>query len=108
MQISDIKVRKTFEEGPLKAIVSVTFDNELAVHDVKIIYAKEKLFLIMPSRKNLDGTYKDIVHPINSDFRMKLESAILSSYNDALEAQKNPPAVTTVSEDVSEDVSEEE
>ena len=89
MEISDIKVRKTFDEGPLKAIVSVTFDNELAVHDVKIIYAKEKLFLIMPSRKNLDGTYKDIVHPINSDFRLKLESAILAEYNNVIEAQRN-------------------
>ena len=89
MEISDIKVRKTFDEGPLKAIVSVTFDNELAVHDVKIIYAKEKLFLIMPSRKNADGTYKDIVHPINSEFRLKIESAILASYHAALETQKN-------------------
>ena len=89
MEISDIKIRKTFEEGPLKAIVSVTFDNELVVHDVKIIYAKEKLFLIMPSRKNPDGTYKDIVHPINSEFRLKLESAILANYHETLEAQKN-------------------
>jgi len=88
MNITDIKIRKTFDEGPLKAIVSVTFDNELAVHDVKIIFAKEKLFLIMPSRKNLDGTYKDIVHPINSEFRLKLESAILEYYKEALEAQK--------------------
>ena len=88
MEISDIKVRKTFDEGPLKAIVSVTFDNELAVHDVKIIYAKDKLFLIMPSRKNLDGTYKDIVHPINSSFREKLESAILANYNEVLEAKR--------------------
>lgn len=88
MNITDIKIRKTFDEGPLKAIVSVTFDNELAVHDVKIIYAKEKLFLIMPSRKNLDGSYKDIVHPINSEFRLKLESAILEYYQEALEAQK--------------------
>jgi len=94
MNITDIKIRKTFDEGPLKAIVSVTFDNELAVHDVKIIYAKEKLFLIMPSRKNLDGTYKDIVHPINSEFRLKLESAILEYYNEAIEAQKAEAAAT--------------
>ena len=92
MEISDIKVRKTFEEGPLKAIVSVTFDNELAVHDVKIIYAKEKLFLIMPSRKNNDGTFKDIVHPINSEFRQKLEDAILANYHEVLEAQKSAAA----------------
>ena len=89
MQISDIKVRKTFDEGPLKAIVSVTFDNELAVHDVKIIYAKEREFLIMPSRKNLDGTYKDIVHPINTEFREKIQKAIMDNYHEVLEAQKN-------------------
>lgn len=88
MNITDIKIRKTFDGSPLKAIISVTFDNELAVHDVKIIFAKEKLFLIMPSRKNLDGTYKDIVHPINSEFRLKLESAILEYYKEAIEAQK--------------------
>ena len=98
MDITDIKIRKTFDEGPLKAIVSVTFDNELAVHDVKIIYAKEKLFLIMPSRKNPDGTYKDIVHPINSDFRLKLESAILNSYQEVLEAQQNAAANADIEE----------
>ena len=88
MEISDIKVRKTFDEGPLKAIVSITFDNEFAVHDVKIIYAKERSFLIMPSRKNnVDGTYKDIVHPINSEFRRKLESAIFAKYQEAVDAQ---------------------
>jgi len=89
MEISDIKVRKTFDEGALKAIVSITFDNALAVHDVKIINAKEKLFLIMPSRVNKnDGSYKDIVHPINSEFRKKLESAIIAKYQEELEAKK--------------------
>ena len=88
MEITDIKIRKIFDEGPLKAICSVTFNDALAVHDVKIIYAKEKLFLIMPSRKNLDGTYKDIVHPTNSDFRILLESAILAEYIEFLEVRK--------------------
>lgn len=99
MEISDVKIRKTFDEGPLRAIVSVTFDNELAVHDVKIIYAKEKLFLIMPSRKNLDGTYKDIVHPINSEFRLKLEKCILSHYDAALSAQSEAQHAQSDSED---------
>ncbi|MCL2813768.1 MAG: SpoVG family protein [Oscillospiraceae bacterium] len=106
MEISDIKVRKTFDEGPLKAIVSVTFDDELALHDVKIIYAKDKLFLIMPSRKNTDGSYKDIVHPINSEFRLKLESAILASYHEVLEAQKNA-ADDGLEDDVEDEESEE-
>ena len=82
MEITDIKIRKVFTDKPLKAIVSLTFDNELAVHDVKIIYAKDKLFLIMPSKKNPDGTFKDIIHPINSEFRTKIESKVLKYYDD--------------------------
>lgn len=81
MEITDIKIRKTFEEGPLKAILSVTFDDSLALHDVKIINADSRQFVVMPSRKNADGTYKDIVHPINSDFRKKLEEKLLCAYN---------------------------
>ncbi|MBO7302882.1 MAG: SpoVG family protein, partial [Clostridia bacterium] len=63
MQITDIKIRKFFDDGPMKAIASVTFDNQLAVHDLKVINDREKLFIVMPSRKNPDGTYRDIVHP---------------------------------------------
>ncbi len=62
MEITDIKIRKIFnDEAPMKAIASVTFDNELAVHDVKVILAREKYFIVMPSRKNPDGTFRDIV-----------------------------------------------
>ena len=82
MQITDIKVRKLFEEGPMKAIVSVTFDGQLAVHDIKVINARDKFFIVMPSRKNPDGTYRDIVHPINADFRNHLESAVLRAYEE--------------------------
>ena len=81
MQITDIKVRKFFEEGPMKAIASVTFDDCLAVHDVKVIYARDRYFIVMPSRKNPDGTYRDIVHPINSDFRTQLEEAVIDAYH---------------------------
>ena len=84
MQITDIKIRKLFEEGPMKAIVSVTFDGQLAVHDVKVINAREKFFIVMPSRKNPDGTYRDIVHPINSQFRSMLEQSVLAAYEEAL------------------------
>ncbi len=84
MQITDIKVRKLFDEGPMKAIVSVTFDGQLAVHDVKVIYAREKYFIVMPSRKNPDETYRDIVHPINAQFRGMLESAVISAYEAAV------------------------
>ena len=85
MQITDVKVRKIFEdEGPMKAIVSLTFDHCLALHDIKVIYARERLFVVMPSRKNPDGTYRDIAHPINSEFRTVLEQCILDAYEDAL------------------------
>ena len=85
MQITDVKVRKLFDEGPMKAIVSVTFDGQLAVHDVKVINARDKFFVVMPSRRNPDGTYRDIVHPINAQFRAELEGAIIAAYNEALE-----------------------
>ena len=85
MQITDVKIRKIFDDAdPMKAIASVTFDGQLAVHDIKVIYAKEKFFIVMPSRKNPDGTFRDIVHPINSTFRAELENAVLSAYNVAL------------------------
>ncbi len=85
MQITDIKIRKLFEEGPMKAIVSVTFDAQLAVHDIKVINARDKFFIVMPSRKNPDDTYRDIVHPINSQFRAALEDAVIAAYEEALE-----------------------
>lgn len=86
MQITDIKIRKFFEEGPMKAVVSVTFDDALAVHDVKVIHARDRYFIVMPSRKNPDGTYRDIVHPINSSFRAELEAAVIDAYNVQLAA----------------------
>ena len=86
MKITDVKVRKLFDEGPMKAIVSVTFDGQLAVHDIKVICARERFFIVMPSRKNPDETYRDIVHPINSEFRAVLEESVLAAYNEALEA----------------------
>lgn len=81
MQITDIKIRKFFDEGPMKAVVSVTFDECLAVHDIKVIYARERFFIVMPSRKNPDDTYRDIVHPINARFRTALEEAVIDAYH---------------------------
>ena len=80
MEITDVKVRKLFESGPMKAIVSVTFDGQLAVHDIKVINARDKFFIVMPSHKNPDDTYRDIVHPINAQFRGKLEESIIAAY----------------------------
>ena len=88
MQITDIKVRKLFEEGPMKAIVSVTFDGQLAVHDIKVIYARDRYFIVMPSRKNADETYRDIVHPINAPFRGMLEESVIQAFLAAVEESK--------------------
>lgn len=89
MEITDIKIRKIFhDDSPMKAIVSVTFDAQLAVHDIKVIYAREKYFVVMPSRKNPEGVFRDIVHPITSSFRTQLEEQIIDAYSAALEAEE--------------------
>ena len=84
MVITDIKIRKLFDEGPMKAVVSVTFDGQLALHDIKVISVREKNFIVMPSRKNPDGTYRDIAHPINAEFRGELEESVLRAYEEEL------------------------
>ena len=80
MEITDVKIRRTFESAPLKAVASVTFDGQFAVHDIKVISTESKLFIVMPSPKNADGSYRDIAHPINSPFRGELEEAVLRAY----------------------------
>ncbi len=80
MEITDVKIRKIFEEGPMKAVASLTFDNAIALHDVKVINARDKYFVVMPSRKNPDGTYRDIIHPINAQMRAKLEETVIGAY----------------------------
>ena len=80
MEITDVKIRKTFDGQPLRAVMSITLDNCIAVHDVKIIYASDRYFVVMPSKKTHIGEYKDIVHPINAEFRSKLEEALIGEY----------------------------
>ena len=100
MQITDVKVRKLFTEGPMRAIVSVTFDAQLAVHDIKVINARDKYFIVMPSRKNPDETYRDIVHPINAQFRAILESTVIAAYDAAvIEAAENGLEADSVTEE---------
>ena len=86
MEITDVKIRKLFSDGPMKAIASVTFDGQLALHDIKVIHARDKYFIVMPSRKNPDGTYRDIVHPIRAEFRTMMEEAVIGAYRRELEA----------------------
>lgn len=80
MNITDVRIRKIASEGKMKAIVSVTFDNEFVVHDIKIIEGQSGLFIAMPSRKTPDGEFKDIAHPINTETREVLQGAILTEY----------------------------
>ncbi len=82
MQITNIKIRKINAEGRMKAVVSVTFDDVFVVHDIKVIEGTDKVFIAMPSRKNLEGEYRDIAHPINADMREVLQSAILQKYDE--------------------------
>lgn len=83
MEITDIRVRKVTTDGKLKAYVTVTFDNEFVVHNVKVIEGKNGAFIAMPSRKTKSGEYKDVAHPINSDFRGALQERILLEYQNA-------------------------
>ncbi len=81
MKITEIKVRKIFSEGNLKAIMSVTIDGCLAVHEVKVVQGNERLFVAMPSRMDGYGNYRDIIHPIGSEVRKQFEDVILGAYN---------------------------
>ena len=84
MTITDGRVRKIASEGKMKAIVSVTFDNEFVVHDIKVIEGQNGLFIAMPSRKTPDGEFKDIAHPINTETRERIQGAILEAYEKAV------------------------
>ena len=85
MNITDVRVRKVAKQGKMKAVVSVTFDNEFVVHDIKVIEGDKGLFIAMPSKKSADGEYRDIAHPINSPTRQMLQQIILESYEKAAE-----------------------
>ena len=80
MTITDVRVRKIAKDGKMKAIVSVTFDNEFVVHDIKVIEGEKGLFIAMPSRKTADGEYRDIAHPINCETRGAMQELILKKY----------------------------
>jgi stage V sporulation protein G len=95
MEVTDVRVRKIntnhADDNKMRAIVSVTFDNEFVVHDIKVIQGADKLFIAMPSRKVEDGTYKDITHPIKASFRNKIQDAVMARYQMALaESEKEP------------------
>ncbi len=90
MRVTDIRIRKINTEGKMKAIVSVTFDDEFVVHDIKIIDGQNGLFIAMPSRKMADGEFRDIAHPINSETRNKIQEAVFEEYEKELENMQVP------------------
>ncbi len=94
MQITDVRVRKVSKEGKMKAVVSITMDNEFVVHDIKVIEGEKGLFIAMPSRKAGDGEYRDIAHPINSETRDKIQKIILESYEIAAEEYEEKESET--------------
>lgn len=84
MNITDVRVRKVAKEGKMKAVVSITIDEEFVVHDIKVIEGEKGLFIAMPSRKATDGEYRDIAHPINSGTRDRIQRIILDKYEDVM------------------------
>ena len=88
MQITDVRIRRVEKEGKMKAVVSITIDEEFVVHDIKIIEGEKGLFIAMPSRKAADGEYRDIAHPISSGTRERIQKLILEKYEETLAAEE--------------------
>ena len=88
MQITDVRIRKVEKEGKMKAVVSITIDEEFVVHDIKVSEGDKGLFIAMPSRKAADGEYRDIAHPINSDTRERIQTLILQKYQETMAAEE--------------------
>ena len=84
MHVTDVRVRRVERDGKMKAIVSITLDNEFVIHDIKVIEGEKGLFIAMPSRKAADGEYRDIAHPINSGTRDMIQSIMLNKYETTL------------------------
>ena len=84
MQITDVRVRKITKEGKMRAIVSITIDEVFVVHDIKVIEGEKGMFIAMPSKQSVDGEYRDIAHPINSQTCEMIQGIILESYEKAL------------------------
>ncbi len=85
MEISDIKIRKTMHDGRVRALISVTIDNAIAIHDIKLVQGDERLFVAMPSRREENGVFRDIIHPISASAREKIEEKILQAYRDYIQ-----------------------
>lgn len=102
MQITDVRVRRLNGDGKMKAIVSITFDDEFVVHDIKVIEGQNGLFIAMPSRRMGDGDFRDIAHPLISETRNKIKDAVLDAYEKALAEQENLPENEASTDDSTE------
>lgn len=102
MQITDVRVRRLNGDGKMKAIVSITFDDEFVVHDIKVIEGQNGLFIAMPSRRMGDGDFRDIAHPLISETRNKIKDAVLDAYEKALAEQENLPESEASTDDSTE------
>lgn len=102
MQITDVRVRRLNGDGKMKAIVSITFDDEFVVHDIKVIEGQNGLFIAMPSRRMGDGDFRDIAHPLVSETRNKIKDAVLDAYERALAEQENLPESEASTDDSAE------
>jgi len=96
MDITDVRVRKVNKEGKMKAVVSVTFDNEFVVHDIKVISGDKGLFIAMPSRKTMDGEFRDIAHPISPLTREMIQASVLHKYEEALASDEAAAALEPI------------
>ena len=103
MEITDVKIRKIMSEGRLRAVVSVTIDDMLAVHDIKVVQGDERLFVAMPSRKDENGVFRDIVHPITPSARKLFEESILDAYDRQLAILETEEASNNNAEEADED-----
>jgi len=101
MEITDVKIRKIMSDGRLRAVVSVTIDDMFAVHDIKVVQGDERLFVAMPSRKDENGVFRDIVHPISHSARKLFEENILDAYERQLAIME-----TEASEEANEEADE--
>ena len=88
MKISDIKIRRTYQESRLRALVSLTIDGEFAIHDIKVIEGPQRVFVAMPSRRDDQGTFRDICHPITATARKQLEDSVLEAYGEFVKSQE--------------------
>lgn len=96
MEVTDVRLRRVQTDGRMRAIASITLDNEFVVHDIRVIDGNTGLFVAMPSKRTPDGEFRDIAHPINSDMRTKIQQSVLIAYENAEETNEEKSIVEQV------------